>query len=554
MAIANRLRCYPVWLLCLLALGAAPLAHAQLRVSHVAHDAVVAGEPVGLFLAWEGDVPLAGLRIDVPPGWMLESVRIPDPDLTQQTRLAPIREDGTDRWQVDTSGMRVARGTTLFLRLRAGRTDRATVRVAPTLMRRGERADRDDQSAEVTWSVATRPHRAANRSLRLDRDQDPAPGYLARRSLFQGSWTASLWMRTAQADGILWSSWSGDEKVAYPFEMEIDPNGRLAAFTGNGQRHYGMRSLQPVADGAWRHVVMSWDAAAARMRLYVDGQAQDSLSLPVSMASSWRSGYLKVGARASADADVASFGGEVDELHLFDRVLSSKDIASLGRQGEAPGVRPAWEVHFGQARDAPSDREERDLDVVPSLLSFRAAPSDIRIEVEEGGLRLSFVSDDPGALRFVIERSLDGTTFQRVATLVPLAGETRLAWMDRAVPQGVIHYRVVPIYADGPGDGSPAIKAGLGQLADLSTVILEGNFPNPFNPTTTIRFEVLEPQMVRVSVWDLSGQMVAVLVDGHHAPGRYQVGFQADSLPTGTYFVRMESGTGIQTHQMILMK
>ena len=553
MAIPVRLRWFPVWLSCLLtALSVAP-AHAQLRVQHVARTPVVAGEPVGLFVSWEGPEMLPGFRVDVPPGWVVESVHVPDPDNHQQSRPVPVREDGVGRWRVDSSGLRVARGSSLFLRLRAGDTDRSEVRIIPTLVRRGERLDREEEAVDATWTVHARPSRSPNHALHLKKDADAAPGYLIRRSLLQGSWTTSLWMRTARAGGILWSTWSGDEKAAYPFELEIDPAGRLAAYTGNGRQHYAMRSSAPVADGAWHHVVLSRDVDSGRMRLVVDGAAQDSLSR-VEPPGTWRSGIMKVGARAGTDTELASFEGELDELHLFDQVLDAQSIAELGRRGEVSRVQSAWSVRFERGQDAVSDREDSELEIVPSLLSFRRGPTDVRVAVEEEGLRLSFESGDEGTLRFVIERSLDGSLFQRVATLIPLEHETRLAWMDRSVPPGVVHYRVVPIYPEGPGDSSPAIKAGLGLQGDPSTVVLEGNFPNPFNPTTTIRFEVLEPQMIRVSVWDLSGQMVASLVDGYHTPGRYEVGFLAESLPTGTYFVRLESDSGIQTHQMILMK
>ena len=84
--------------------------------------------------------------------------------------------------------------------------------------------------------------------------------------------------------------------------------------------------------------------------------------------------------------------------------------------------------------------------------------------------------------------------------------------------------------------------------------MLVGNFPNPFNPATTITYEVHQTSPVRVSVWDLSGQQVTVLVDRIQAPGAYQVRFEGGDLPSGTYFVRLENQRGTQTHKMVLMK
>ena len=97
------------------------------------------------------------------------------------------------------------------------------------------------------------------------------------------------------------------------------------------------------------------------------------------------------------------------------------------------------------------------------------------------------------------------------------------------------------------------IKVGLG--AELpQSVVLIGNFPNPFNATTTISYEVREMEAVRLAVWDLAGQQVGVLVDRVHSPGTYEVAFSAENLPSGTYFARLETEEGIESHKMILTK
>ena len=95
---------------------------------------------------------------------------------------------------------------------------------------------------------------------------------------------------------------------------------------------------------------------------------------------------------------------------------------------------------------------------------------------------------------------------------------------------------------------------GVGQVEPTFTASLKGNYPNPFNPSTTIEYDVLETQHIQISVWDLAGQMISTLVDGTQSAGKYEVSFVATDLPSGTYFVRMESDSGIQSHQILLMK
>jgi hypothetical protein len=83
---------------------------------------------------------------------------------------------------------------------------------------------------------------------------------------------------------------------------------------------------------------------------------------------------------------------------------------------------------------------------------------------------------------------------------------------------------------------------------------LEQNYPNPFNPTTSIAYELPEPTRVRLSVFDMLGREVAVLVDGERAAGRHAVTFNADGLTSGIYIYRIHAGTFTQTKKVMLMK
>jgi hypothetical protein len=83
---------------------------------------------------------------------------------------------------------------------------------------------------------------------------------------------------------------------------------------------------------------------------------------------------------------------------------------------------------------------------------------------------------------------------------------------------------------------------------------LSQNFPNPFNPTTEIRYEVPARAEVRIEVADLLGREVAVLVNEPKAPGRYTARFDASGLAGGVYFCRLISGRNTLTRTMLLVK
>ena len=88
-----------------------------------------------------------------------------------------------------------------------------------------------------------------------------------------------------------------------------------------------------------------------------------------------------------------------------------------------------------------------------------------------------------------------------------------------------------------------------------TSVQLEQNFPNPFNPKTSISFEVLKASHVSVRIYDLMGREVDVLWNKYTAPGRYQLSFEASNLATGSYIYRLVAGNGVvYSKKMTLIK
>ena len=96
---------------------------------------------------------------------------------------------------------------------------------------------------------------------------------------------------------------------------------------------------------------------------------------------------------------------------------------------------------------------------------------------------------------------------------------------------------------------------------------LEQNYPNPFNPSTAIEYQIQEPGLVTLNVYDILGREVASLVKGHESPGRHQVTFDGSELSSGIYFYRLtavspSSGSGprtvprafVQTRKMMIVR
>jgi len=83
---------------------------------------------------------------------------------------------------------------------------------------------------------------------------------------------------------------------------------------------------------------------------------------------------------------------------------------------------------------------------------------------------------------------------------------------------------------------------------------LNPSYPNPFNPTTMISYDLAEAGEIRVDVFDLNGRLVRVLADGYQLAGSYALTFDGADLSAGTYFVRMNSSRCHTVQKLLLIK
>jgi predicted CXXCH cytochrome family protein len=89
---------------------------------------------------------------------------------------------------------------------------------------------------------------------------------------------------------------------------------------------------------------------------------------------------------------------------------------------------------------------------------------------------------------------------------------------------------------------------------------LEQNYPNPFNPSTSIVFSVPKTSNVSINIYDATGRLVNVLVNGNYSPGNYQVSWNGTTeldtrmAPSGVYFYRIVAGDYVASKKMVLMK
>jgi hypothetical protein len=165
---------------------------------------------------------------------------------------------------------------------------------------------------------------------------------------------------------------------------------------------------------------------------------------------------------------------------------------------------------------------------------------------------------------FYVQKSQNSRgTYQGISPLIPGHGTTlephEYSWIDVLATSGTWYYRLKQVDLDGTEHFSDPIQpSGLTEVAErpLPTEFeLSQNYPNPFNPSTKIEIALPKQSSVRVEVYNLLGQRVAVLLDEVKPAGYHILEFNANGFSSGFYLCRMSANNGESfLRKMILMK
>jgi hypothetical protein len=124
-------------------------------------------------------------------------------------------------------------------------------------------------------------------------------------------------------------------------------------------------------------------------------------------------------------------------------------------------------------------------------------------------------------------------------------------FIDNDKITGSVIYRLKQIDNDGSYSYSSQVEVELGIPTRNE---LEQNFPNPFNPSTNIRFSINKEAFVKLSIYNAIGELVSILVNEEKDAGIYTVNFNGSDLGSGIYFYKLEAGGFVQTSKMLLLK
>jgi hypothetical protein len=166
---------------------------------------------------------------------------------------------------------------------------------------------------------------------------------------------------------------------------------------------------------------------------------------------------------------------------------------------------------------------------------------------------------------FRVLRSTDQGTFEAVSELIDGAGTTdalmNYSFVDGTLPAAEqVFYVLEQIDLDGTIHRSNPIEVILGaRFLNLPTEFSSAVFPNPFNPSTTVSYDLPAEAQVSIVIYDAIGQEIRQLVNDAHSIGRYSVQWDARdnfgrSVGSGVYIAKIKAGQFSATQKMLLLK
>jgi len=196
------------------------------------------------------------------------------------------------------------------------------------------------------------------------------------------------------------------------------------------------------------------------------------------------------------------------------------------------------------------EKAENDIPVSVALTSFTARSDDMQIILN--WITESELNNDV----FILERSEDDTRFVQIAEIQGqgnYSSRTEYSYTDKNVELDQIYYYRL---SDRDYNGNMTYHQSISiALKGVPTrFVFYQNYPNPFNPKTTISFALPHSEFVTLKIYNISGEEVSTLVSEELSAGNYRYLWSGESLASGVYLYRIQSGNYVQTRKMILLR
>ncbi|HRN54943.1 MAG TPA: DUF4082 domain-containing protein, partial [Agriterribacter sp.] len=190
-----------------------------------------------------------------------------------------------------------------------------------------------------------------------------------------------------------------------------------------------------------------------------------------------------------------------------------------------------------------------DCSALPVTLTGLSASS------SENNVKLTWqTASENNNLGFEIERSTDGTQWSTIGFVSAEGNSSSLlsyTYNDNNVAPGRYYYRLRQVDIDGHFGYSTLVPVNLN--GQPSGYVLQQNYPNPFHKNTRIQYSIPRPELVKLTLFDINGREVKVLLQRIQEKGTHSIEFNTGGLSRGTYYYKMQTTHFSATKKLIIL-
>lgn len=191
------------------------------------------------------------------------------------------------------------------------------------------------------------------------------------------------------------------------------------------------------------------------------------------------------------------------------------------------------------------------------IYTYPQSPNALKItQLTRTSIKLQWQNRDTVSDSIIVQRRIGNSAFFDYAEVAPTVSQ----FVDSSVGPGLTYYYRLKIFMN----GSTELQSYPIMMNPVPDAVVErnlpahfelfDNYPNPFNPSTTISYQLPVNSIVTLKVYDVLGREVSTLVEGRENAGSHQVILNASTLLSGVYFYRLQAGSFVQTKKLLLLK
>ncbi|QQS35002.1 MAG: T9SS type A sorting domain-containing protein [Ignavibacteriales bacterium] len=393
-----------------------------------------------------------------------------------------------------------------------------------------------------------KPQKLAGRSLQLSSES-----YLNIKMPEQNAKYLLLdfWLKLNNVDISILSL---EDKRQQKNILELKYNPHLMVYTDFIDSELEYSKPEFISRKMWNHISVIIEKNTDRIRFFSDGKLLSKGKLPPGISTADLSFKFKINAENKSC--------NIEQLRLieFDDDINKAFINNNYNGNTLDGSNAFLLLKFDTSDEFTTLLQKQIIEfggiqlVKSDAPLFTTAP-ELNIALYKNSIELNWNSVGKNiASVYILEKSIQAQPYLEVVKVQAIDDQEKIYSYTDVVDElaGIVYYRIKQVNKDGSVVYSGSVKVGQGKLEDQ--VIVEQNFPNPFNPKTSIVVDLLEASEVHIVIYNLEGREVVTLQDGVLEKGQHKFNFDGTELPSGIYLYKVTTPSFSQTRKMILAK